>query len=198
MELCGAFNLSHYLRNNRLGVIVISADEFCQRSQKLFICHYIVRFRRRCRGGIWWPEGECFIYLGAVAETWRRVCGMNYVSFGKNFHFHGKNFWWPFLVIDQAISNFPFLSPDFPYLYYVKCRIWPFHHKKNHYFRKEFLHKTNFYSVHPFARIRQHYFSKYWGTIAWAVPPPKIFGGTVPPSPPPRSPPLNRSWLERQ
>src|SRR6218665_2060286 len=31
---------------------------------------------------------------------------------------------------------------------------------KNHYFRKEFLDDTFFYSVRTFA---QHYFSKYWG-----------------------------------
>src|SRR6218665_3652120 len=34
---------------------------------------------------------------------------------------------------------------------------------KNHYFRKEFLYDTFVYSVRTFARIRQHYFSKYWG-----------------------------------
>ena len=39
------------------------------------------------------------------------------------------------------------------------------------------------YSVHPFARVRQHYFSKYWGgTNAWAVLHLK-FGETVPQSP---------------
>src|SRR6218665_697095 len=47
---------------------------------------------------------------------------------------------------------------------------------------------TIFHFVHAFMHIRQHYFSKYWGTIAWAVPHLK-FGGTVSPSPP-RSPPL--------
>src|SRR6218665_2196802 len=37
------------------------------------------------------------------------------------------------------------------------------------------------YSVRTFARIRQHYFSKYWrGTDAWAVTPPEIFGGLSP------------------
>ena len=49
-----------------------------------------------------------------------------------------------------------------------------------------------FYSVHTFARIRQHYFSKYWGTDAWAFPPPHIFLGGPSPLVPPRSPPL---WL---
>src|SRR6218665_4122445 len=55
--------------------------------------------------------------------------------------------------------------------------------KKNHYLKKEFLNKTIFYSVHPFAHIRQHYFPKYWGTNAWAVPPPQIFWGPSPQSP---------------
>src|SRR6218665_2270526 len=47
-----------------------------------------------------------------------------------------------------------------------------------------------FYSVHPFAHIRQHYFSKYWEDQCMGRPPPQIFfGGTVPP----RSPPLHPS-----
>src|SRR6218665_317904 len=81
-----------------------------------------------------------------------------------------------FLVIDQVFQILRFFTV-------LKCRIRPFLHKKNHYFRKEFLDKTIFYSVSTFARIRQNYFSKYWGTNAWAVPPPQIFGGTVPPVP---------------
>jgi len=44
-----------------------------------------------------------------------------------------------------------------------------------------------FYSVPTFARIRQHYFSKY--ADAWAVPHLKFLGGPSPPVPP-RSPPL--------
>ena len=41
-----------------------------------------------------------------------------------------------------------------------------------------------FYSVHvsTFTRIRQHYFSKYWGDV-WAVPHLKFCWGTVPQSP---------------
>src|SRR6218665_2855865 len=65
-----------------------------------------------------------------------------------------------------------------------------FLHKKKHYFRKEFLDDTFFYSVRTFARIRQHYFSKYLGgTDAWTVPPPQILGGPSLPIPP-TSPPL--------
>src|SRR6218665_1840292 len=68
--------------------------------------------------------------------------------------------------------------------------------QKNHYLKK-FLNKTIFYSVHPFAHIRQHYFSRYWGDQCMGRPPPQIWGtvptsnlgGTVPPVPP-RSPPL--------
>src|SRR6218665_1013025 len=36
-------------------------------------------------------------------------------------------------------------------------------------------------SLQAFAPIPQHYFSKYWGTNAWAVPPPHFLGGTAPP-----------------
>src|SRR6218665_4191870 len=54
--------------------------------------------------------------------------------------------------------------------------------------KKQLFHKKDsfishfFYSVRAFARIRQHYFSNYGGTDAWAVPT-SNFGGTVPPVP---------------
>src|SRR6218665_6000 len=56
-------------------------------------------------------------------------------------------------------------------------------------FQKKFLDDTYFfYSVRAFAPIRQHYFSKYWGTNAWVPPPPQIFWGGRPASPPRSSP----------
>src|SRR6218665_3923699 len=51
-------------------------------------------------------------------------------------------------------SNFSFLFPHFPYVYYVKCRI---------YMTISSQEKHNFHSVHAFTHIRQHYSSKYWG-----------------------------------
>src|SRR6218665_3207916 len=58
------------------------------------------------------------------------------------------------------------------------------------YFRKGFLDDTFFYSVHTFARVRQHYTSQnIGGTDAWAVSPPQICLGGFPPVPS-RSPPL--------
>ena len=56
----------------------------------------------------------------------------------------------------------------------LKCRIWPFPHKK-----------TPFYSFHTFACIKQHYFAKYWGDGCMGRPPPQIWGAV-----PPRYPPL--------
>jgi len=105
-----------------------------------------------------------------VAETWRRVWGdekffsLTKISewrfFGENFHFNGKNFWWPFFSHRPGFPNFAFLFSGCPYLYYVKCRIWPFPHKKN----------TFFYSVHTLARIRQHS-SKFLGDGCMGRPP---------------------------
>ena len=129
-----------------------------------------------------------------VAETWRRVWGdgeifrgprfLNGVFSEKIFHFHGQNFWWPFLlVIHKVFRSFPFFSQVFRLFYYVQCRIWSIPHTNNHYFGKEFLYDTFFYSVRAFPRIRQHYFSKYWGTNAWAVPHLKFLGETSPQSP---------------
>ena len=70
---------------------------------------------------------------------------------------------------------------DFPDLYFLRWRAWPFPHKKN----------TFFYSFHTFAHIRQHYFSKYWGDECMGRLPTWNFGGDRP-LVPPRFPPL--SW----
>src|SRR6218665_949963 len=96
----------------------------------------------------------------------------------------------PKISDDFFFSHRPGFS-HFTFVYCIKCPIRPFLHQKNHYFRKEFLDKTFFYSVRTFARIRQHYFSKYWGTNAWAVPHLKFWGDRPPSSP--RSPPLRDS-----
>src|SRR6218665_691634 len=72
----------------------------------------------------------------------------------------------------------------------------PFPHKKTTISQKGFLYITLFYSVRAFARIRQHYFSKYWGDGCMGRPPPHILRGTVPPVPP-RSPPLLRRGITR-
>src|SRR6218665_3616935 len=100
---------------------------------------------------------------------------------GKNFHFHAQNFFF----------NRPGFS-HFPLFTVIKCPMRTFLRKKNHYFKKEFLNKTIFYSVHPFAHIQQHYFSKYWGDQCMGRPPPQILG-----VPSPQSPGL-RPWLATQ
>src|SRR6218665_1759562 len=51
------------------------------------------------------------------------------------------------------------------------------------YFTLSSQEKHRFFCVHAFKRIRQHYFSKYWGTNAWAALHLK-FWGDRPPSPP--------------
>src|SRR6218665_2631370 len=85
----------------------------------------------------------------------------------------------PKISDDLFFSHRPGFS-DFPLFTVIKCPIRPFLHRKNHYFRKEFLNKTIFYSVHPFAHTRQHYFSRYWWDQCVARPPTSNFGGTVP------------------
>src|SRR6218665_1268024 len=86
-----------------------------------------------------------------------------------------------FLVIDLVFR--------FSFVYCNKMSYTTlFTQEKPLYFKKEFLNKTIFYSVHPFAHIRQHYFSKYWGDQCMGRPPTSNFLGAVPPVP--RSPPL--------
>src|SRR6218665_2217749 len=78
-------------------------------------------------------------------------------------------------------SDFSFLFPHFPYVYYVKCRIY------DHFLRR----KTQFslcscFHAHPTTLLLKI----LGGTNAWAAPPTSIFGGDRPPQSPPRSPPL--------
>ena len=91
--------------------------------------------------------------------------------FRTNFRFHAQNFWWPiFLVMDQVfliVRIFTVLNVVYD----------PFFTRKSHYLRKEFLDDTFFYSVRTFARIRQHYFSKYWGGRMHGPSPTSNFGG---------------------
>src|SRR6218665_2447540 len=89
-----------------------------------------------------------------------------------------------FLVIDQV---FQILR-----LFTVLNVVYdPFFTRKSTISKKNSLIRPFFYSVRTFARIRQRYFSKYWGDQCMGRPHLKFFfGGTVPPVPL-RSPPLN-------
>src|SRR6218665_3287209 len=98
-------------------------------------------------------------------------------------------------ISDALFSHRPGFS-DFTFLYSIKCRIRPFLHQKNHYFGKEFLASTIFYSVRTFARIRQHYFSKYWGDQCMGRSSTSNLGDRPPR--PPRSPPLETPNEERK
>src|SRR6218665_1196319 len=69
-----------------------------------------------------------------------------------------------FLVIDRP--GFP----DFPLFTVIKMSYTTLSTQEKPLFQKKFLNKTIFYSVHPFAHIRQHYFSIYWG----GGPPPQV------------------------
>src|SRR6218665_1144059 len=96
----------------------------------------------------------------------------------------------PKISDDLFFSHRPGFS-DFTFLYVsllYRIRIRPFLHQKNHYFGQEFLDITIFYSVRTFARIRQHYFSKYWGNRCMDRSPTSNFGGDRPPVPPRSSP----------
>ena len=125
--------------------------------------------------------------FGGTDKIFRCPTFLNDVFFRKNiFTFRVKisDFFF-FFSHRPGFSDFPFLFPDFPYLYYVKCRIRPFPHLKNNFL----------YSVHTFTCIRQHYFSKYLGDQCMGRPPPQIFLGPSPQSLP-RSPPLTILHLQ--
>src|SRR6218665_1719056 len=84
------------------------------------------------------------------------------------------------LVIDLIFRIFPFFSHIFRMLTMLNVVYDPFLKRIPPFF----------YSIYTFTRIRQHYFSKYWGGLMHGPSPHlKSLGG---PSPvPPRSPSLN-------
>ena len=118
----------------------------------------------------------------------KKISRTKWRFFRKKFPFSRPKFLMTFFSRWPGFRIFPFFSQIFRIFYYVHCRKWSFPHKNNRYFRKEFLYDTLFYSVRTFARIRQHYFSKYWGRMHGPFPT-SNFVGTVPPVPP-RYPPL--------
>src|SRR6218665_2607723 len=132
--------------------------------------------------------------MHSTAQTWRRVWGTEKISRTKislNDDFFWKKF--PFSrpkFSDDFFSHRPGFS-DFPLFTVIKCPIVydPFYARKPTFSKKNSLIKPFFNSVHPFAHIQQHYFSKYWGDQCMGRPPPQIFLGGPSPSPP-RSPPL--------
>src|SRR6218665_2467869 len=101
--------------------------------------------------------------LHLVAETWRRIWGTEklYADQRRLSIFTAEN------------------SDDFPYLYYVKCRISPFPLNKKHLFLL-----CSYFCAHPATLLL-----KIWGDGCMGRPPTPNFWWDRPPSPH-RSPPL--------
>jgi len=125
------------------------------------------------------PITYCLHTIHPVAETWRRVWGDGKIFRGAQEDFFLKKFPFPrqkFLMTffhRPGFSNFPSHFPDFPDLYFVRCRTQPFPHKKNTFFpilaaRNFFLvslsHNTTSQNIGgrmhgPFPHL------KLWGTV---------------------------------
>src|SRR6218665_4089635 len=95
------------------------------------------------------------------------------------------------LVFDHMFQSLPFVTVcGVLWLYDTSMTSMALSSREKPLFQKQFLDDTFFYSVRTFARIRKHYFSKYWGDGCMDVPHLK-FGG---PSPTPpalaKSPPM--------
>src|SRR6218665_1920471 len=73
---------------------------------------------------------------------------------GPELHFSRKFLTTFFSVIDQVFRMLCF---------FIKCGTRPFLHQKTTILEKNSLIRPFSYSVRTFARIRQHYFYKYWG-----------------------------------
>src|SRR6218665_2753157 len=117
------------------------------------------------------------------AETWRRIWGdqkffRGPIS-GKISILRVKISDDLFLVIDLVLRIFPFFSPIFRMFTMLNVVYDDF-----------LTRKLSFFTLFILSRRSDNTTSQnIGGTNAWAVPPPQILGGTVPPVPP-RSPPL--------
>src|SRR6218665_3265701 len=110
--------------------------------------------------------------------------------FSKKFPFSRPKFLMKFLVFFShrpGFSDFPFLFPDFLYLYYVKCRIRPVYdpfltRKTTISEKNSFM--TLFFTLFVLSRASNNTTSQnIGGTDAWAVPHFKFLRGTAPQSP---------------
>ena len=128
----------------------------------------------------------------SVAETWRRVWGDGQIFRGPRFLND---------VFSEKISIFTAkISDDLLLVIDLVFRIFPFFSQISRIFtvlnvvydpfltRKTTISEKNSFMT-PFARMRQHYFSKYWGDGCMGRPSTSNFGGTVPPVSP-MSPPV--------
>jgi len=119
------------------------------------------------------------LYICPVAKTWRRVWGRR-----KNFSPTKMTFFSEkisiltakisddlFLVIDQVFRIFT----DFPDLYFLKCRTWPFLHDPFLTRKTPFL-LFSYFRAHPTTLIHKI----LGGTNAWAVLPSQTLGDRPP------------------
>ena len=96
------------------------------------------------------------------------------LNFRKNFHFQGKNYWWPFFSRRPGSSDFPFLFPHFPYMFTMLNVVY------DHFLTR----KTQFFTLFMLSRTFDNMTSQnIGGTNAWAVPHLKFWGGQSPQSP---------------
>jgi len=84
------------------------------------------------------------------------------------------------IFIDQVFLIFTFF---FQIIYSVKYCIWPFLHKKNHYFRKEFRDDTFFLLCSYFRAHPTTLLLKILGGRMHGPSPPQILGDRPPPVP---------------
>src|SRR6218665_1049056 len=111
------------------------------------------------------------------AETWRRIWGDQKIFCGpisgKISIFRVKIYDDLFLVIDLVLRIFPF----FPHIF----RMFTMLNVVYDYF---LTRKTQFFTLFMLSRTSDNTTQNIGGTNAWAVLPPEILGGTVPPVPP--------------
>src|SRR6218665_137553 len=100
---------------------------------------------------------------------------MTFLS-GQKIPFSRRKFLMAFF---SFFSHRPRFS-DFTFLYRIKCRLRPFLHQKTPYFRKEFLDKTNFFTLFVLSRASDYTNSLNIGGPMHVPSPSQTLGGPSP------------------
>ena len=141
------------------------------------------------------PAGDNVLWSIANTTTHHISGGDLAPSLGDGNFFRGPTF-----LNDVFFRRkFPFSRPKIRFSVSLLCKmsyitlIWPFLHKKKHYFRKEFLDDTYFLLCSSFRARPATLLLKILGGQCMGRSPTSNFGGPSPQSP--RSPPLHHIYL---
>jgi len=121
---------------------------------------------------------------GTETFSWAKISEWGFFS-ERNLNFSGQNFWWPFFKSLTRFFGFSLPFPRFSVSFTMFNVVYdPFLTRTTTISEKNSF-MTPFFTLFVLSRASENTTSQnIGGTDAWAVPPPQIFGLTVPHSPP--------------